>query len=230
MSSIIKIFPLWHFSQSFLKKTIRWSNYVSYQKNGENNKHNKIRKQNVLEHTISKLVAFGMITPQLKSIFNRKEIDFELLWMCILVHDFAEPLRKQKFDILTENKVHNDDVDEYIMLKSFLDKMILDEQEYLYIQKAFLLQFAITSYDSFSKEPQEIMAEMRNDSVYFQTALLFQIIEKWEYLFYAHEHKNKHPTIWTDVSNNQSDVLKNFINKYPGRYQAGLNELFLIKI
>lgn len=230
MNTIFRFFPIWHFSQTTLKRTLRWSTYVNYEKNGKHSRYNKIRRQDVLQHTISKLVVFAMIMPSLKSIFYNEEINFELLWFCILIHDFAEPLRKEKFDILAGDKVHSDDVDEYLMLKAFLDKSSIGNEELLLIEKTFLLQFSLTSYESFPEEAKELMQQIRENEVEYNTALLFQIIEKWEYHFYAYEHKNKHPRIWNDVSSRQSPILEGWINKYPKKYRNSLNDLFAIKI
>ncbi len=229
MKNLIKIFPLWYASQKLLKTTLRWKSYVEYQRNGKSHKHNKIRRQNILDHTISKLFALVMILSSLKSIFKNNEIDFELLFACIVIHDFGEPLKKEQFDIQAGDKVDNDDVTEYLLLKKFLETTSLEQEELIFLEKVFLLQFALTSYGAFPKDQKTLMSKIRKNKVEYNTALLFQIIEKWEYHFYAYEHKNKHPSIWEDVCNRQAPILNEWINKYPNKYRNSLVNLFLIE-
>ncbi len=213
-----------------MKNTLRWSKYVLYE-NGKSAEDNGIRRQNVEEHTLSKLLAFGMIMPLLldkfEKVFGRK-IEYNLLWVCIVNHDFGEGLRKQKFDVLANDKKDSHDLEEYLLLMEFLDKSGLKDPVIKnFFQKAFLLQFALTSHEVFPEDAKKIMKGIRENEVERNTAILFQILEKWEYFFYALEHKEKHPTISDDVASFNSPKISHWISMYPEEYHQPLKEIFV---
>ena len=226
MKYIQELFIPWLFCQTKLKKVLRWSSYILYE-NGKSARYNGIRRQNVAEHTISKLLAFSMILPLLKNIF-KKNVDFDLLWSCIVCHDFGEGLRKSKYDIIASNKKDCHDLEEYLLVEGLLNESDLQNEEIRdNFEKAFLLQFVLTSYESFPAKAQEILKSMRQNKVEKNTAILFQILEKWEYHFYAWENRKKHPTILEDVRTRNGLQVLQWIEKYPKKYHEPLKEIFL---
>lgn len=222
----MEFFGPWLYCQTGMDKTLRWSKYVKYQ-NGKPARYNGIRRQNVAQHTLSKLTVFSMIMPSLKKIFGDM-VDFDLLNSCIVYHDFGEPLRNQKYDILANDKKNSDDVAEYELFIKFLKKsgMSVHTSTYNEIIKAFLLQFALTSYHEFDDGAKYTMSKILKNEVERNTAILFQIVEKWEYFFYAYEHKNKHPTIWNDVNERNRELINKWIIRYPKKYHKPLKEFF----
>ena len=115
MNNIQALFEVWLYCQTKLEKTLRWSKYIECEKNEELVNCNSIRKQNVAQHTLSKLLVFSMILPDLKKIFSDL-VNFELLFSCIVYHDFGEGLRDQKYDILSTDKKNSHDVEEWRLI------------------------------------------------------------------------------------------------------------------
>lgn len=226
MNHVKELILPWLHCQTKLKETLRWSKYISLG-DDKSSKCNGIRKQNVADHTLSKLFAFSMLLPMLEKVFD-KNVDFNLLWSCIVSHDFGEGLRGQKYDILAGDKKDNDDVDEYTLVMELLDKSDLPNGVIRNgFEKAFLLQFILTSHKSFPARVQVIMRRMRHNRIVWNTAVLFQIVEKWEYLFYAYEHEEKHPTIFRDVYDRNIPIISQWIQKYPKKYHQSLKEIFI---
>lgn len=227
MNKIRQLFVYWLYCQTDLKKTTRWSKYVKSRKDGKSVRSNGIRRQNVAEHTLSKTVVFTMILPLLEKVFGNS-VDFNLLTASIVNHDFGEGLRGDKYDVLAKDKTYLHDVEEYMLFMNFMKESdFYDRVVELAFERSFLLQFALTSYGSFPIEAQKIMEKIRSDPRTRNTAILFQIIEKWEYFFYAHEHRYKHPTISDDVYSSQFGVILKWIEEYPEQYHQPLKEIFM---
>ena len=231
--TLANIYGPWLFCQTGqFKGMIRWQMYVEY-RNGKSARHNGIRRQNIADHTLSKLVAVNMLLPELVRIFGNA-VDFLLLLRCITFHDFGEPLRKKKgekknkrFDIMAHNKKDLHDAEEYELFMKFLRDSKVPKQMIKEIELAFLLQFSLTSYESFPLRAQKIMSYIRNDEVLALTAILFQIIEKWEYHFYAYEHDKKHPDIWKNVTENQGPLIEKWMNAIPVKYHRRMRTKLL---
>lgn len=230
MKNIIAIYKLWLFCQTTLKEPIRWSKYVKYKRNGKSARFNGIRRQNVADHSLSKLLSYACLLEELKNLFQ-EDVDFDVLFICIFFHDFGEPKPKKKkqrqFDVLANKKVAKDDVEEYKRFKKLIERCGLEISLKRKIIKAFLLQFSLTSYEAFHWYPQKLMREARECQKMKNTAILFQIIEKWEYLFYAVEHKEKHPTILSDVITLNEPKVDSWINMYPLKYREPLRNIFV---
>ena len=225
MDNTRELFDVWLYCQTKLKKTLRWGDYVNYEKK-KPKRYNGIRRQNVADHTLSKLTAFIMLLPNMKSIFGNN-VDFDLLLACIACHDYGEGLRGHKYDVLANLKTNSHDLEEYILVMKFIyESDMTNETIMRNFHESFLLQFALTSYRIFPSEAKKIMVEMRKNRVKRNTAILFQIFEKWEYFFYAREHKKKNPTIWKDVLSGEK--LKGWILKLPKKYIVSVEELFRI--
>lgn len=226
MKNIEELLTLWLYCQTKLTKVVRWSKYVSYE-NGKPARHNGIRRQNVSQHTLSKFFAVSMLFPALQRIFGKK-IDYNLLLACIAIHDFGEGLRGTKYDILADQKKDSHDLEEYLLTMKFMeDSGLRNEEIKIFFEKAFLLQFALTSCSVFPPKATEIFKAMGKNKIEIYTAILFQILEKWEYHFYAYENRKKHPTIFSEVSSRNSIKILEWINKYPKRYHEPLKEVFL---
>lgn len=194
-------------------------------------RYNGIRRQNVADHTLSKLLAFNILLPSLQNIFG-KNVDYDLLFTCIMFHDFGEYKRRKNsktksFDILVHKKVPSDDVAEYERFMELLGKCDLGWFWNKRLEEAFILQYILTTSQHFPVEIQSKMIRMKRNKVTRNTAILFQILEKWEYLFYGVEHKDKHPTILKNVVGRNAPVVIDWINWYPEKYHKKLHGLFV---
>lgn len=191
---------VWLTTQVIFRGVHRWSRY----------KDKGVRTQDVLQHSYSITVLakiFALkITPYIPH-FNH-----DLLLTAFLLHDHGEGELKR--DICFDQKGNGDDLDEY---NAFVRRYSsLDENVFLSLERAYLLQYALKDKPEFPMRTKLIMEHLAIDNYY--EALAFETVELWDYLLYAFEQVENgcDPMILSEVSRNHWERLNDLAKLLPG--------------
>jgi 5'-deoxynucleotidase YfbR-like HD superfamily hydrolase len=166
---------IWRLSQIILRKQIRWKRFLKVSPG--------IRKQNVLQHTMS----FSLfMTYALNKLRDYAEFDALLVLTACLIHDWGEGELAREIEVVDKSPDH--DVQEYLAFcKRFQS---LPKRDFEFFQRAFLLQFVFFERaDLFPREAQFILTELSETHKY--EARLFKVMEPLDYLMFALEQRKR---------------------------------------
>lgn len=196
------ILDVWCSGQILLPDVIRWFKHVK-------DEQFQVRKQNCLQHSYSVCISTIILTSILKRYMD---LDSELILTCFVVHDHGEGETKK--DTMYINKTVTRDVQEYLAFEKRFKN--LSEDVFKPLQKAFLLQFCLEPSDSFPEEAQKVMQELAKDN--YNEALVFELIERWDYILYALEQYNKfqNEKILVHVLRSHMSRLSEIADIFPG--------------
>lgn len=200
----------WKAPQINLPEVIRWKKYLK--QSGWRRFFAwapAIRKQNSLQHSHSITILGALIVAQLEMQY---EIDFGLLMTALTIHDVGEG--ELGMDTLYIDKKDELDLEEYLAFMNCYKNNSPREIEYL--QRAFLLQFALKNPEIFPEDARRIMTELATNNQ--KEALLFDIIERWDYFLFATEQylERKNERILIQTLRHQKPHLDRLAKEIPG--------------
>jgi len=199
------VIDIWTSGQVGLPEVERWSVHAS-----QGSDHGGIRKQNSLQHSYSiTLLGSMLIRSSREYIAGLDEI---LLLNSLLVHDHGEGELGR--DIVAINKNENADLEEYNAFCSRFKQ--LPKYLFNFYHEAFLLQFALAKPNSFPPKARSVMAYLKKFKK--MECLLFEFIERWDYLVYALEQYSirGNERILVNVLRPQSKRFNQLAKEIPG--------------
>lgn len=183
----------WQNAQQPMMRVVRWGNFPSY-------------GQTLVEHSNS--VQFVLLWVQSR-LASRPDVDWSLLQRAFLVHDHGEPLSGG--DEHAENKTPDKEVEEYRAFHYLLTRVDLDYRNFL--MQAFLLQYVRKKqwWSEFSAVDRVMVATLAEK--YQVEAVLFEGVERLDYLASALEGYNRYPPVRNEREMMMDHVLANQVPK-----------------
>lgn len=198
---LLPLLGVWKTPQVGLDKVPRWKKYL---KKGKG-----VRRQNSLQHSLSIAILGSMVTTRLSAYVS---IDAGFVITSLIIHDVGEGIRRK--DVLYIDKTVEEDFDEYLAFRRVYES--LDAALFDRLHHAFLLQFARKNPDIFPKDARKIMTYLSKK--FFLEALIFDAVERWDYVLYALEqyHERGNKKILVQVLRSQISPLNELAEKIPG--------------
>jgi hypothetical protein len=183
----------WKNAQQPMMKVVRWGNFTDY-------------GQTLVEHSNS--VQFVLLWVQSR-LASRSDVDWALLQRAFLVHDHGEPLSGGYEH--AGNKTPDKEVEEYRGFHYLLSRTETDYRNFL--MQAFLLQYVRKKqwWNEFSAVDRAMVVFLREK--YQVEALLFEAVERLDYLASALEGHHRTPPIGNEEEMMMDHVLGNQIPK-----------------
>lgn len=191
---------VWLTAQTIFQGVHRWSCY----------EHKGIRTQDVLQHSYSITVLAKIFALKISPYIPN--FNHDLLLTSFLLHDHGEGELKR--DICFVSKGNGDDLDEY---EAFVRRYSqLEDNVFLHLEKAYLLQYALKDKPEFPARVQLIMEHLAMDNYY--EALAFEVVELWDYLLYVYEQVQNgcDLAILSDVASNHWARMSRLADLLPG--------------
>jgi len=186
----------WQNAQRPMTKVVRWGNFPTY-------------GQTLVEHSNS--VQFVLLWVQSR-LMSRSDVDWALLQRAFSVHDHGEPLSGG--DEHADNKTADKEVEEYRGFHYLLSRA---EPEYRnLLMQAFLLQYVRKRqwWNEFSAVDRAMVVTLAEK--YSIEALLFEGIERLDYLASALEGNNREPPVRNEQELMIDHVLDRQVPKLDG--------------
>jgi hypothetical protein len=164
------ILTVWTGCQSSLVAVRRWSNYANPVVGGF--------PQNSLQHSYS-IGLLGIM--MIKKLQGYIDINHGMIRDTLLIHDLGEA--EVGHDTLHIDKTVEKDIREY---QAFYESTKhLESGLFIHLKRAYLLQFCLGGQELWPDDARRMMTRLRRNN--HNEALLFQAIERWDYLMYVLE-------------------------------------------
>jgi hypothetical protein len=163
-----------------LARTMRWSHY---QNRGIGTESSIARRQTTVQHIVS--ISFHATTMIFRLIDDPSIINIRVMLMAFPIHDIGEVIHAENGkDVLYHQKSATSDYAEFQRMQDIYASL-LPAEERKYHEDAFLLQFAAGNSAGW---PDLLRVRLKQIALRYPTEmLLFEIIERWDYLMYAME-------------------------------------------
>lgn len=186
--------------QPLMAKVVRWSPWPG------------VRQENVLMHKHS-LALVGITAIAQLAPYSGAFSDSTLILTGIAVHDIPEGRLER--DIAQPKKTVLDDIEEYLaFLVEIQDQPPLTRA---YLEKAFLLQFALYNDARIAAFPRPAQMILRRQQVFnLSDARLFNALEIFDYVRFAVEHRDSHPDLFKVVVAGCAPKLDAYADTIPG--------------
>ncbi len=196
---------VWKSGQTQLPSVVRWSKYID--------KDQGARKQDSLQHSYS-LSVLGVL--MLARLRRQGMLDEVLVLTALLLHDHGEGEIGK--DTLYVDKSTEGDLAEYLAFRARYGR--LSPEEFTFVHRAFLLQFALKDPPEFPEDARAIMRCLRLD--HRADCLAFDALERWDYVLYALEQyaERGNEKILVQTLRNQLPKLDLLARDLPGFRQA----------
>ncbi len=191
----------WLTPQVGLDEVPRWKKYID--------KDQGVRLQNSLQHSLSITILGSMMMARLRPYGN---IDSGFVVISLALHDVGEGILKK--DTLYIDKTAEQDLNEYLAFRRHYEP--LGNPVFPVLNEAFLLQFARKSPDIFPEDARQVMTHLAK--YYLPEALMFDAVERWDYVLYAIEqyHKRGNEKILVQVLRTQAPLLDQLAKEISG--------------
>ena len=194
----MNLINVWRSGQVLLPEVDRWLGFYGKM------------PQNTLQHTYALCVLGSIMLPQFRTFVC---LDEYMVIVALLLHDHGEGERHR--DIRVPDKTPRDDVDEYTAFVKRYDNRI-PESVMIELERAFLLQFALSDMRIWPNRAKRHMNWLRNNR--HHEVLFFTAMENFDYVLYAldqlHLHDNK--VILSEVLADSVPIFDQLADKLPG--------------
>jgi len=205
-------------TQQSLPMVPRWKKYLE-QGPG-------VRAQNTLQHSHA-LTLIGTIAIQRMGLDG--EVDAGFLLGALAIHDVGEG--ELGYDTLYIDKDASQDLKEYLAFEHRYESV----PEFAHLQELFLLQFALKNPVNFPDDARSVMMKLAEH--YRLEALVFEALERWDYLLFALEQyvDRENELVLTQVLRHQVPHFERLLVELPSLDQLWTPELaafaqrFLVK-
>ncbi len=208
---IYQLIDAWKSPQVKLPEVVRWKKYID--------KDEGTRPQNTLQHSHS-IVLLGSIV--LEKLRPYVDIDGRFVLTALNVHDIGEG--EVGMDTLYFDKNVSADLQEYVGFRKLYE--ILGQPVFDYLNKAFLLQFALKNPPEFPEDARKVMDVLSKENKL--ECLIFEALERFDYILYAMEQylEKGNRKIAVQTLRNQIPHLDRLSGEIPGfRETVWTNEI-----
>jgi hypothetical protein len=195
-------------TQQSLPMVPRWKKYFEREQG--------IREQNTLQHSHA-LTLIGAIAIQRMGLDG--EVDAGFLLAALAIHDVGEG--ELGYDTLYIDKDASQDLKEYLAFAHRYQAV----PEFGHLQELFLLQFALKNPENFPVDARNVMMKLAEH--YRLEALVFEALERWDYLLFALEQylDRENELVLTQVLRHQVPHFERLLVELPTFEQLWTPEL-----